>query len=93
MLLPQTWDVMDTHDRRAYILDPNDPTRPAGTVRRAEVSNLEIWCECFGKRAEDIQSRDSYAISAMMARLKDWEKSTGSKRIPIYGKQRFYRRK
>ena len=93
MLLPQNWDVMDTHERRAYILDPNDPTRPAGTVRRAEVSNLEIWCECFGKRAEDIQSRDSYAISAMMARLKDWEKSTGSKRIPIYGKQRFYRRK
>lgn len=93
MLLPQNWDVMDTHERRAYILDKDDPTRTAGTVRRAEVSNLEIWCECFGKRAEDIQSKDSYAISAMMARLKDWEKSTGSKRIPIYGKQRFYRRK
>ena len=93
MLLPPNWDVMDTHERRAYILDQDDPTRPTGTVRRTEVSNLEIWCECFGKRAEDIQSKDSYAISAMMVRMKDWEKSTGSKRIPIYGKQRFYRRK
>ena len=93
MLLPDNWSSMDLHERRAYILDLDDPTRPKGTIQRAEVSNLEIWCECFGKRPEDIQSKDSYAISAMMVRLKGWEKSTGSKRIPFYGKQRFYRRK
>ena len=93
MLLPPNWDAMDTHERRAYLLEPDDPTRAEGSVRRTEVTNLEIWCECFGKRPEDIQSRDSYAISAMMIRQKDWEKAPGSKRLPVYGKQRFYRRK
>ena len=93
MALPVTWDDMDMYRRREYFRDTSDPTRPEGMVRRTEVSNLEIWCECFGKRPEDIQSKDSYAISAMMVRLKGWEKSTGSKRIPFYGKQRFYRRK
>lgn len=93
MLLPDAWDDMDMYRRRDYFRDPTDPTRPEGVRRRSEVSNLEIWCECFGKPKEDIKSSDSYAIAAIMKRLKDWEKTDVRKRIPAYGQQRVYIRK
>ena len=93
MLLPDAWDDMDMYRRRDYFRDPTDPTRPEGVRKRTEVSNLEIWCECFGKPKEDIKSSDSYAIAAIMKRLKDWEKTDVRKRIPAYGQQRVYIRK
>ena len=93
MLLPEAWDDMDMYRHREYFRDPADLTRPEGVVRRMEVSNLEIWCECFGKAKEDIQPKDSYAIAAIMKRIKNWEKSEVRKRIPGYGMQRIYIRK
>lgn len=90
MLLPETWDSMDMYRRREYVRDKNDPTRPAGVTRRERVSNIEIWCECFGKNKEDMKPVDSYALSAIMVRIGGWEKSGSSVRLPIYGKQRIY---
>lgn len=52
MLLPAGWDGMDVYRRRDYFRDPGDPTRPEGARRRDAVSNIEIWCECFGKPNE-----------------------------------------
>lgn len=92
MLLPDTWDEMDIYRRRDYFRDTEDPTRPKGTIKRMEVSNIEIWCECFGKAKEDIKPIDSYAISAIMKRLKDWQRSDNRRTIPIYGRQRIYTR-
>ena len=93
MLLPANWEQMDVFDRRSYVRDTLDPTRPVGTVQRQYVSNMEIWCECFGKNKEDMKPSDSYAIAAIMKRLKGWEKSEDRRRIPIYGLQRLYVRK
>ena len=93
MLLPADWDSMDIYQRKNYISDPNDVTRPVGTMQRTTVSNIEIWCECFGKPKEDFKPSDSYAISAIMARLTSWEKTGASTRLSIYGKQRIYKRK
>lgn len=93
MLLPKDWDDMDIYRRRDYFKDTSDPTRPEGVRERTEVSNLEIWCECFGKAKEDIQAKDSYTIAAIMKRMKNWEKPTIRKQIPIYGRQRIYTRK
>lgn len=92
MLLPDTWDEMDIYRRRDYFRDMEDPTRPKGTIKRMEVSNIEIWCECFGKAKEDIKPIDSYAISAIMKRLKDWQRSDNRRTMPIYGRQRIYTR-
>lgn len=92
MLLPDAWDDMDMYRRRDYFRDPTDPTRPEGTHRRNEVSNIEIWCECFGKAKEDLQPKDSYAIAAIMKRQKNWKKPEARKRIHIYGLQRIYTR-
>lgn len=43
-------------------------TRSEGTVRREIVSNIEIWCECFGRAKEDMKPADSYAIAALMVK-------------------------
>ena len=64
-----------------------------GVTKRMEVSNIEIWAECFGKPKEDMKNADSYSISAIMARLDGWVKTGKTKTIPIYGKQRIYARK
>ena len=93
MLLPEGWDEMDVYKRRDYVRDTDDPTRKEGVAKRMEVSNIEIWAECFGKPKEDMKNADSYAISAIMARLDGWVKTGKTKTIPIYGKQRIYARK
>lgn len=92
MLLPDHWDSMDVYKRRDYVRDADDPMRPDGSVRRIEVSNMEIWCECFGKAKEDMKPSDSYAISAIMERIAGWSKTGKAKSLPIYGRQRIYKR-
>lgn len=93
MLLPETWDTMDVYQRREYVQDPDGPMSVKGTIRRDTVSNIEIWCECFGKAKEDIKPSDSYAIGSIMTRFGEWERTSKSVRLPIYGKQRVYQRK
>lgn len=92
MLLPEDWNGMDPYRRRDYFRDQDDPTRTEGTVVRQTVSNIEIWCECFGKSKEEMRPSDSYAISAIMVRIEGWKKTDKFKRSPIYGKQRIYMR-
>lgn len=92
MLLPGNWDSMDVYKRRDYVRDADDPTRPDGSVRRMEVSNMEIWCECFGKPKEDMKPSDSYSIAAIMERIDGWSRTGKARVLPIYGKQRIYRR-
>lgn len=92
-LLPKNWDSMDIIQRRTFIEDKDSPLNPVGTVKRETVSNMEIWCECFGKSKEDMLPRDSYAISALMVRIENWEKSSKLMNLPIYGRQRVYIRK
>ena len=91
--LPTDWDTMDIYKRRSFLQNPDEPTQPVGSVRRETVSNIEIWCECFGKLKEDIKPADSYAITAIMTRISGWEKNGTKKRLPIYGLQRIYTRK
>ena len=89
-LLPENWDELNVYQRREFIRDTEDPTRPRGTVRREAVSNIEIWCECFGKNKEDLRPQDSYNISAIMVRMRGWQKTADRLYLPIYGRQRVY---
>lgn len=95
-LLPEDWDTTDIYRRQEYFRDPDDPTRPVGTVRRMQVSNIEIWCECFGRSRDSIKKSDSYEIEAILRSIGNWEKYSGNKTgkriIPIYGIQRVYLR-
>ncbi|MHB1453945.1 MAG: virulence-associated E family protein [Saccharofermentanales bacterium] len=89
--LPENWGEMDIYARQEYIRDPDSPTQPKGSVVRSSASNLEIWCECFGKRKEDIKPSDSYAIAAIMLRIPGWQKTEERETQPIYGRQRLYK--
>ena len=90
LLLPENWDELNVYQRREFIRDTEDPTRPRGTFRREAVSNIEIWCECFGKNKEDLRPQDSYNISAIMVRMRGWQKTADRPYLPIYGRQRIY---
>ena len=78
------------YDRRNWLADQSVPARQQGTVRRTEVSNPEIWAECFGRNPADMKAADSYAIAALMTQVEGWERSRNRKRLPIYGLQRLY---
>ena len=92
VLLPKEWPNMGLYQRREFLEDGENPTLPEGVDVRNEVCNMEIWCECFGKRKEDITPGDSYRIAAIMARIEGWEKSSQRKNYKIYGRQRVYLR-
>lgn len=97
--LPAGWREMTVPQRRAYLAGHAPSAEfggdPEARFPRMEVSNAEIWSECFGNEPGDMQPKDSYAISAIMKKLDGWEKAAGPgnrKRVPPYGLQRIYRR-
>lgn len=91
-MLPDDWDSMDLFQRRNY-LNGSEFGSPVHTAKelRTEVSNAEIWCECFGKSLQELKPTDSYSIAALMSQIPGWERTTTIKRQPIYGRQRLYK--
>lgn len=91
--LPDDWADMDMFQRRNF-LQGSEFGMPEhkGAVMRTEVSNAEIWCECYGKSLQELKPTDSYSIAALMAQLPNWERTTSIKRQPIYGRQRLYKK-
>lgn len=92
-MLPDDWAEMDLFQRRNF-LQGSEFGMPEhkGVHRRTEVSNAEIWCECYGKSLQELKPTDSYSIAALMAQLPNWERTTSIKRQPIYGRQRLYKK-
>ena len=94
-LLPDGWDKYDLFQRRTY-LDGGEfgGQNAEGTVQRARVCAMEIWCECFGKARESLKKTDSYEIESILYKLGGWEKyngtPSGKSRIPGYGVQKTY---
>lgn len=89
--LPANWDKLDLDTRRMF-LEGDTEYDPESLVERETVSNMEIWVECFGKKAADMERKDSDALTALMMKVDGWEKSGRKKRLPLYGQQRFYER-
>lgn len=91
-MLPDDWDSMDLFQRRNYLhgSEFGSPVHK-GCELRTEVSNAEIWCECFGKSLQELKPTDSYSIAALMSQIGGWERTTTIKRQPIYGRQRLYK--
>lgn len=90
--VPDDWGKMDLVSRKNY-LSGCEFGRPEHTGNvRTEVSNAEIWCECFGRSLQELKPSDSYAIAAMMSQVEGWERTTAIRRQPLYGRQRVYRK-
>ena len=89
--LPANWDKLDLDTRRMF-LEGDTEYDPESLVEREAVSNMEIWVECFGKKAADMERKDSDAITALMMKVDGWERSGVRRRIGFYGQQRIYKR-
>lgn len=91
--LPIDWDTYELNKRRAWLA--GEPLSSNGVVDRKVVCILEIWCECFGKNAADLNKKESINIARMLQKL-GWAKFTGNskhiKRIKNYGVQKCYER-
>lgn len=86
-LLPERWAEMDLFERRNYLTGSDfGGLQEKGTVRRTSVSNMEIWCECFGKERANLRRTDSNELTGILARL-GWKRADNKVRIPLYGPQ------
>ncbi len=91
MLLPEGWDKMGAFERRNYFCGSEfGETKREGIYRRESVSNIEIWCECFGKERANLKRQDSNEISAIMAKIGGWSGLVKKERIANYGAQWLY---
>ena len=86
-LLPDNWDDMDTFERRNFL----DGTGKAdigkkGTIRRTQVCNMEIWCDCFGKERSNLKRADSNELSGILVKL-GWVRLDRKERVANYGPQ------
>ncbi len=88
--LPKDWSFASFGDRVGYYLTPHLTKLGFGVRPRTEVSNMEIWCECFGRPKEELNRQESAQITAIMARIPGWERSGKTRFDPVYGKQRIY---
>lgn len=89
-LLPEDWDSKDMYDRRTWL---EDPLAKKGTLQRDVVCIAEIWCECLHKEKNDMSRYNTREINDILRSLSDWEFVSSTKNFPIYGKQKYYKRK
>ena len=86
-LLPERWAEMDLFERRNFLTGSDfGGLQEKGTVKRTSVSNMEIWCECFGKERANLRRTDSNELTGILARL-GWKREESKVRIPLYGPQ------
>ena len=86
-LLPERWAEMDLFERRIFLGGSDfGSLQEKGTVKRISVSNMEIWCECFGKERANLRRTDSNELTGILARL-GWKRAESKVRIPLYGPQ------
>lgn len=89
-LFPEKWDEMDLLDRRAWL---DDPLAKKGIIQKDFVCVAEIWCECLGKAKHDMSRYNTRDINEILRQLDNWELTSSTRNFPIYGKQKYYRRK
>lgn len=87
---PEDWDTMDLFDRRSWL---DSPIAKNGTVQKNYVCVAEVWCECLGKDKNDMSRYNTRDINEILKSLSNWELSTSTKTFPLYGKQKYYKRK
>lgn len=89
MPVPDNWENLNLSTRLDYINGMEHTGK-----QRDYISNIEIWCECFGKKREDFTSRDSKDIKRIVETIPGWSRNLDNmKKLPLYGNQRLYERK
>ena len=89
--LPDNWDAMTLYERRNFLNGESEfgGGKLAGTKARTSVSNMEVWCECFGKDRADLSISEGNRIKGILIKL-GWHRYEKKVRLPIYGAQWVY---
>lgn len=89
-LLPAEWDNMSLYERRNFLNGSEfGGDTHTGTVVRTSVTNMEIWCECFGKERANLRRSDSNELIAILSKM-GWKRKETKQRVPLYGPQYIY---
>ena len=92
-LLPEDWYDRTVQQRIDWLYSDFDGrAEHPGVMQRDRVCNAEIWAECFRRPVGQMESKDSYAIAAIMKKMPGWERSISNKRIKGYGSVGIYER-
>lgn len=87
---PADWDKKGLFERRQWL---EDPLSKKGTTKKQYTCVAEIWCECLGKEKDGMSRYNTREINDILKTLDSWEFVVSTKNFPIYGKQRYYKRK
>ena len=87
---PDDWDKMDLYDRRRWL---EDPLSKNGTTQKDFVCIAEVWCECLGKDKTEMSRYNTREVNEILRSLPEWEAIASTKNFPLYGKQKYYKRK
>lgn len=94
LLLPDTWEGMDTSDRRQWLTQEKESNNlnAKGIYSRRYVTVAEIWIELFGKNPADMTFYNTHFIHDIMKNMTHWEFRGEQKRRTIHGRYRYYSR-
>lgn len=85
-LLPEKWDDMSLYERRNFLNGSEfGVEKQIGVKQKIKVCNMEIWCECFGKDRGSLKRQDANEISAIMAKMEGWQRTSSKQRFGEYG--------
>lgn len=91
VLLPNDWADMSMARRQGWFSE-DDTLRTVGTRRRAYVSAVEVWSECFGNDPHKFPRQDRSEVNAILRQLSGWVEEPGRQRCGDYGKQTRFKR-
>lgn len=87
---PENWVSYTMYERLDWL---SDPLAKKGTEPKKYTCIAEIWCECLGRKKEDLSRYNSREINDIMRGLEDWEYVSSTRYFPLYGKQKYYQKK
>ena len=89
-LYPPNWNEMDLYDRKHWL---DDPLSKNGSEVKEYTCVAEIWCECLGKDKNDMSRYNTRDLNDILKTISGWDFSSSTRNFPIYGKQKYYKRK
>lgn len=83
------WKEKDIYERRNYYAMAEE-IADKGETERTRISVIEIWCECFGGRVEELQKWKAKEIKNLLSAIPNWKASKAPVKIANYGTQRVF---
>lgn len=91
-LVPETWESMNTWERRSFLNGDSD-IMAEGVKLRNHICVAEIWCELIGGTMKDMNTMNTKPLHNIMHNMAGWEPVKNPRNFKFYGKQRTYVRK